>query len=303
MTAAHATRCVACRSVSWPGDTFCEECGHHIPADEAGARHDLELGSRAVGAASDLGRRHARNEDAFATAVAPDGRVLAVVCDGVSTTATPERASRAAADAAVAAFLAAPDQESRVALEASYLAARCAVRQVPWMPEEEWAGAPSCTFLAAVVNGRDVCVGSMGDSRAFWLPEVGEPRQLTEDDSWAQEQVQAGAMTAEDAHADPHGHAITRWLGRDAAPEWMPRVVSGDHASRGRLVLCTDGLWHYAKSAADLALVMPEGDPASAALHLVEWANAQGGQDNVTVVVIDVGTADADRTEQKGPER
>ena len=72
----------------------------------------------------------------------------------------------------------------------------------------------------------------------------------------------------------------------------------------GRLVLCTDGLWNYAESAKDVASITPDGAPASVARSLVEWANAQGGQDNVTVVVIDVGSSVGDdHAQQKGPAR
>lgn len=124
------------------------------------------------------------------------------------------------------------------------------------------------------------------------------------DDSWAAEQVRVGAMTADAAHRDPRSHSITRWLGRDAEPEWQPHGVAFRATGRGRLVLCSDGLWNYAHSAADLAAVMPEGDAPSVARALVEWANAQGGQDNVTVVILDVGIpVDPGHAQQRGPAR
>ena len=337
MTTASAVTCEACQSVIGRDDLFCEACGSDVPGGigsprtgsgtscavcgaalgemrpeyclgcgtrQPSARDHLEADLHCVAAASDRGRRHSRNEDAFAISVAPDGRILAVVCDGVSTTARPDEASRAAADAGLAALLGAPGASSGADLEAAYLAARHAVRAIPEEAEELRTGAPSCTFLAAVVNGGGVRVASMGDSRAFWLPQAGEPLILTADDSWAAEQILAGAMTTEAAQGDPRSHSITRWLGRDAEPCWRPHDVAFSPQSPGRLVLCTDGLWNYADSATRLASIMPPGSPCSAARSLVAWANAQGGQDNVTVVVLDVGPPDdVGHAQQKGPAR
>ncbi len=342
MRTAGAVSCHACHGPVAPGERFCEACGHETPfpkpacpetvtlrrADRicaacgeafAGSRPDycprcgtkpaaprdhIESDHLIVAAASDRGRRHARNEDAFSIAVAPDGRALAVVCDGVSTTSRPDQASQAAADAGMAALLPSASAGGADDLELAYLAARQAVHQVAQELAEERAGAPSCTFLAASVAVHGVRLASVGDCRAFWLPEAGEPRTLTEDDSWAAEQVLAGTMTAEAVRGDPRSHSITRWLGRDAEPGWRPRRVAFHPAGRGRLVLCSDGLWNYAPSAADVASIAPQGPPSSTALSLVEWANGQGGHDNVTVVVIDVGPSDGDvHAQRRGPAR
>lgn len=295
---AGGTGCTACGERT-RGDQpeYCLSCGTKAPAVE----DHLEADAGIVAAVSDRGRRHLRNEDAFAIAVAEGGRILAVVCDGVSTTARPERASRAAADAALGALVGAGATSHD--LDGAYRAARRAVHQIPWVPEEERAGAPSCTFLAASVTGNEVRVASMGDCRAFWVPEVGEPTTLTQDDSWAAEEILAGRMTAEYLGRDPRSHAITRWLGRDAEPDWTPHLVSFSPAAAGRIVLCSDGLWNYADSADAIASVTPAGAPAPVARSLVDWANARGGQDNVTVVVLDVGPSDRTDTRQRGPAR
>ncbi len=74
---------------------------------------------------------------------------------------------------------------------------------------------------ARVWDGDEVTVGSLGDSRAYWIGADGA-RRLTVDDSWAREQVDAGVLDERDAEADPRAHAITRWLGADA-PDEPPR--------------------------------------------------------------------------------
>ena len=114
---------------------------------------------------------------------------------------------------------------------------------------------------------------------------------LTADDSWAEEQVVGGLMTAEQAAADPRSHSITNWVGADA-PERPPRIAQLAVDRPGRLILCSDGLWNYLSSPAELAgLVDALGGgaaPAAAARALTETALERGGHDNITVAVIEI---------------
>jgi serine/threonine protein phosphatase PrpC len=128
----------------------------------------------------------------------------------------------------------------------------------------------------------------MGDCRSYWLPAEGEGETLTEDDSWAAEKIAAGELTAEQAYADPLSHTITRWLGRDADPEWRPRLFQFTATAAGRLLLCSDGLWNYAQTGAQLAAAGGDGDPLEVAQRLVTFAKESGGHDNITAVVIDL---------------
>ncbi|MEA2828213.1 MAG: family protein phosphatase [Actinomycetota bacterium] len=285
---------------------YCGVCGMKQPA----LRDHLEEVGAGVAAVTDRGKRHHRNEDAFAMAVAAvgagdgAGRVVAVVCDGVSTTVNPDAASQAAADAAGAVLVAGG------ALPAAYAAARDAVLAVPWVPDPR-LGAPSCTFLAAVVDGDHVELATMGDCRSVWLPVAGEAQTLTEDDSWAAEAIAAGAKTVDEAYADNRAHVITRWLGADADPAWEPRLSSFTAPGRGRLLLCSDGLWNYAETAAEVAQVAEvavaagTGDAGDApdllatARGLVDFANRAGGSDNITVVLVDLPRPRPDSS--KGP--
>lgn len=271
-----------CGEISHTQDGYCGVCGMKQPEP----RDHVEATGPLAAGVSDRGRRHWRNEDAFGLSATEGGRVLAVVCDGVSTTARPDEASLRAADAALTALTRHGDEAPfGDALSEAYIAACQAVRQVPSGPNEQ---PPSCTFLAADVTGQRIELSSLGDCRAFWLAEEGEDQTLTVDDSWPAEQILAGARTHEEAYADPRSHVITRWLGRDADPSWDPRRVSFTVARPGRLVLCSDGLWNYAQSATEVAAVADDGDPLTIARRLVNWANEQGGQDNITVVVIEM---------------
>ncbi len=108
-------------------------------------------------------------------------------------------------------------------------------------------------------------------------------------------------MPRADAESGPQAHAITRWLGSDA-PDHTPRTVSLDLDGPGWLLVCSDGLWNYCSEAQDLAGVVAAqtrsagSEPLALAGALVDWANAQGGQDNITVALARVGAGPPDST-------
>ncbi|MEE1928352.1 protein phosphatase 2C domain-containing protein [Streptomyces sp. TRM 70351] len=287
-----ATACTACGADGSDADGYCERCGHARP----GRRDHQEEELPGVAAASDRGLRHHRNEDAFAVATArlpgDHPAVVAVVCDGVSSSARPDEASAAAARAArdvVTQALPRGVQPPRAVHEALGVAAR-AVAELADAARDGGQNAPACTIVGAVVADGVLTVGWIGDSRAYWVPQDGTsaPARLTEDDSWAAQMVAAGLMTEADAYADPRAHAITGWLGADA-DDLDPRTASFRPEGAGVVVVCTDGLWNYAESARDMADAVPADAldrPLAAARHLVGHALRGGGHDNVTVAVI-----------------
>lgn len=276
-----AGTCSGCGAPLRPSiDGYCEMCGMREPDP----RDHVEVVLARAAGVTDKARRR-RNQDAFALGTHDGGRIIAVVCDGVSASTRPEEAASAAAQAALGALRAAAPGGG---LREAYVAAMQATADVRWDPAHDHAGPPSCTLLAATaVDGRAQLL-SVGDCRAFWLPEEGEPLTLTEDDSWAADQVAAGTMTPESAYADHRSHVITRWLGMDADLAWEPRCVEFVAPCPGRLLICSDGLWNYAPTAAEVGAAAGSGDPLSVCHRLVNFAIRAGGHDNVTVVVIDL---------------
>ncbi|HEX6596072.1 MAG TPA: protein phosphatase 2C domain-containing protein, partial [Acidimicrobiales bacterium] len=264
-------------------DGYCGTCGAKMPSP----RDHTELERPAVAAVSDKGIRHAKNEDSYAV-VAANGFVVAVVCDGVSTTVVPELASQAAADAA-AAVLAGGDPTTPD-FDAAFDAARAAVLAVEFQPHPD-LGPPACTYLASVVRDASVRLSAFGDCRGYWIGPEGAVQQLTVDDSWATQEIAAG-MDPTVAYADNRAHAITRWLGRDADESWRPAEVTFDPPGPGRLLLVSDGVWNYAAESEQLAAVVggcpAPSRPLELARHLVDFANSQGGADNITALVVDL---------------
>jgi serine/threonine protein phosphatase PrpC len=248
---------------------------------------EIDLGI--VAGVTDRGLRHYRNEDAMALATADAGNgpaVVAVVCDGVSTSAHSDQASLAAARAGADVLLAAvrtggdPLTASRAAVRAA--AGAVARLAVPM------GDLPSSTFVSAVLHGDAVTVCWLGDSRAYWLADrASAAEQLTRDDSVAEEMVAAGLLSEADALASAQSHVVTRWIGADASDP-APHVVRFEPPGPGAVLLCSDGLWNYQPEPAKLAeLALPGAvaDPLGAVRALVGFALEAGGMDNVTAVL------------------
>jgi serine/threonine protein phosphatase PrpC len=149
---------------------------------------------------------------------------------------------------------------------------------------------PACTCVSTITSGKTFTVGWIGDSRAYWIPDDRSvpAARLTEDDSWAARMVAMRLMTEAEAYADERAHAITGWLGADAV-ELDPHTASFMPDGPGVVVVCTDGLWNYAESAAELASVVPtdaRARPLHCAQALTGMALDAGGHDNITVAVL-----------------
>ena len=268
-------------------DGYCQTCGAKAPS----RRDHLESEPADwLAGVCDRGLVHSRNEDALALWADPSGRkAVLVVCDGVSTSAEADVASQAGVERACAVLAeavraAGPDTGFADALVKAAVEANAAITDAT---TTQGPVAGSATFAAAVVFGDTIHYASLGDSRVYWLSDT-EQVLLTRDDSMAQEFIEQG-MDREEAEAMPKAHAITRWLGSDA-DDVVPRTGTHSPAEDGWLLVCSDGLWNYASEPAALALQVATASAQDAsaigvARRLVQWANASGGKDNVTVAL------------------
>ena len=301
--------CVSCGGTVGP-DTYCEQCGTKQPSERD---HFRETPAPWVAGVCDRGIRHTRNEDAMAllASSAAGERAVLVVLDGVSNTDDSDQASLAGARAARE-VLRTPlprgmgTPESRLSAVTSVFAdaVDAANDAVVGFTPDGSEHPPSATFVAAIVEGSVLSYANVGDSRAYWLPDGGQGVQLSVDDSAAQLQIEAG-MSRLEAESGPQGHAITRWLGRDA-PDLTPRVGEITLDADGWVLVCSDGLWNYASEPDALVAQITAAatsEPAALALALTEFANAQGGLDNITVALARIAGqnagAPADPVEKK----
>lgn len=266
-------------------DGYCADCGHRrpVPSDRVELVVDPWLGG-----VSDRGLRHHRNEDSFAlhAQTESDVRIL-IVCDGVSSSANAGDAARTAASEACAQLqhAVARQLDASEALRHAFASALTAVRALPGATSSQ-QDTPSTTMVAALVQDDTVTIGWRGDSRAYWL-DADASRQLTTDHSWINEVVTSGEMSEEEAMRSDNAHAITRWLGADCDEDSEPSITEFAMPGEGHLLLCSDGLWNYAPQPGRLAelVSLAEGEAAARARHLVEFARASGGRDNITAVL------------------
>jgi serine/threonine protein phosphatase PrpC len=137
-----------------------------------------------------------------------------------------------------------------------------------------------CTVVALVVNGSELTIGHVGDSRAY-LIRAGRIRQITADHSWVAMQVAEGIQTPEQAAHHPNRSLLMRALGRQPSVEIdvnAYKLQSGDV-----LLVCSDGLTGVVNDA-DIGEIASHNPPQAAAEQLIRLANQRGAPDNVTVV-------------------
>jgi serine/threonine protein phosphatase PrpC len=107
-------------------------------------------------------------------------------------------------------------------------------------------------------------------------------------------------MTLEEALASKSAHAISRWLGdQEGEPDPVPDVVTVALPPGEGLLLCSDGFWNYAQDPTHIAPLMNGADALAICRALVEFANRQGGADNVTVALYARGELGEDMAEPK----
>jgi len=239
--------------------------------------------------ATDIGRARESNEDR-----ASAGDNLFAVADGMGGHVGGEVAARLAIETLQRSY----DQSPTVAgLREAFVAANAAIWEQSLQIEELRGMGTTLTAAGLTVgpDGRDVmCLANVGDSRTY-LMSGGQIRQVTADHSLAEERVRHGEMTEAEAEVHPHRHILTRALG--VGPEvdvdlWELHVRSGD-----RLLLCSDGLTNEVGIEQISQVLNSVKDPRKAARALVDRANANGGNDNVTVVVVDVLVGEEESSE------
>ena len=149
------------------------------------------------------------------------------------------------------------------------------------------SGMGTTLTAAAVVPGEEprILIANVGDSRTY-LFRSGVLSRLSVDHSYVQELVNEGIITPEEARVHPRRNIVTRAMGIDRSVQvdvFSHLVRTGD-----RLVLCSDGLVDEVVDS-DIARVLTEHtDPQETAEVLVMVANANGGRDNTTVIVLDI---------------
>ena len=227
-------------------------------------------------AATDPGRRRRRNEDAYV--VQPP---LFAVADGMGGAQAGEIASRIAASAL-------RDSGAGAGEEAVVALIQEANRRVyEAATSDEARAGMGTTMTAALVEGDTVRIGHVGDSRAYRVRD-GALEQLTDDHSLVAELVRSGRLSPEEADVHPQRSVITRVLGTD--PEVDVDTFEVEARPGDVFMICSDGLTSMVDDASILDVVEHNRTSLDrAARALVDAANKGGGEDNITVIVFELG--------------
>ncbi len=235
---------------------------------------------------SDRGRHRPNNEDDLLCSCE---RHLFIVCDGMGGHAAGEVASREAIKALdellraerLGQALAAGEESTKGLLHEALQQANDRVVSLG-QENPSWSGMAS-TAVIAVLDGRRLSVANLGDSRAY-LVRDDDIRLLTKDHSVAAALMEQGQITPEQVRLHPLRNHLTLSLGipQAVAPAYSSvEVNSGD-----RIVLCSDGLWDMLTDAEIAQMATARSDPHETAKTLISAANAAGGLDNITVIVV-----------------
>jgi PPM family protein phosphatase len=235
--------------------------------------------------AADTGRARSNNEDAVM--VDPDVAV-AVLADGMGGYNAGEIASEMAAGRvkqALGTWLREHPGPSDAALREAIGSAAAEANRAVYEAATTVAAyaGMGTTLVIAVFREGQVHVGHVGDSRAYRL-RAGRLEQITRDHSLLQEQIDAGLITPEDAAMSMNRNLVTRAVGVESAVELELHVhplVDGDV-----VLLCSDGLSDMLRDEQIEQVLSAIAEPDAAGHSLIDAANAAGGRDNISLILV-----------------
>lgn len=223
-----------------------------------------------------------QNQDSFASQRLEDGRIIALVCDGMGGARAGNVASTMAVDLFMRRFLE-QDGESNDQ-ERMQISAAMANQEV----FQRAATDPDCagmgtTLVAALAGPGEAVILNEGDSRAYHVNQEGIVL-VTRDHSLVEDMVERGELTREQARTHPHKNLITRALG--AEPVLLADCFRQSMAPGDYLLLCSDGLSNVVTEQEMLYEVIHGGEAGTCCQRLLDIALHRGAPDNVTAVLI-----------------
>ncbi|MBN1873763.1 MAG: Stp1/IreP family PP2C-type Ser/Thr phosphatase [Anaerolineae bacterium] len=142
------------------------------------------------------------------------------------------------------------------------------------------------TLTCGMVLGSRMFMGHVGDSRAYLLRSGEQPRQLTNDHSLVNRLVEMGQLTLEEAAVHPQRNVLYRAVGQGESLDIDVFTIPLQYGDR--VLLCSDGLWGMVEEEEMWHLISESPSVQSACVQLVAAANKAGGNDNITVILIEI---------------
>ncbi|MBR5420595.1 MAG: Stp1/IreP family PP2C-type Ser/Thr phosphatase [Lachnospiraceae bacterium] len=235
---------------------------------------------------TDIGRLRKQNQDYVFTSEVPIGPLpdLFIVADGMGGHKAGEYASKCAVETLVAWVNHSADRGSVRVISKGIREANRRVREKA-LSDDNYYGMGT-TLVVATLEDTGLCVANVGDSRLYLIHDD-ELRQVTTDHSLVEEMVQMGELERRYARSHPDKNIITRAIG--VMEEVDVDIFELEDISEGdMLLMCSDGLSNMIEDDEILALIREGGTLKEMAERLVDEANANGGRDNITVILVRV---------------
>ncbi|MBW2208771.1 MAG: Stp1/IreP family PP2C-type Ser/Thr phosphatase [Deltaproteobacteria bacterium] len=246
------------------------------------------MGRITIGAASDPGMEKKENQDSYAYRSPTEGRarkkgILLALADGMGGHSGGSIASKTAIDSVMETYYSDASLGIPESLEKSFLKANSNVIQ-KGKDDLALQGLGS-TLTTVVIKDDRMYFAHVGDSRGYSIYNQ-EISQFTEDHSYVASLVKAGVISAEEALTHPEDNIITKAIGFDealtvdASDDNQPKLKVNQY-----ILLCCDGLYKVVPDEEIKNMIYKFQEPDIISQKLVEMANANGGPDNITVLI------------------
>ena len=235
-------------------------------------------------AKTDIGKKRSMNQDFLYCETEPVGSFqnLFIVADGMGGHRAGDHASKMCVEEVVRSVEETTYETPVTVYTEAIDAANSAVYKEA-LEHVEYAGMGT-TFVSCTIAGNMMYAANIGDSRLYLLRE--HISQITEDHSLVEELVKNGRLTESQARIHPQKNIITRALGTDeqvSADFFEKQLEHGDI-----LLLCSDGLSNMVDNEEIEYVLRHSRNIEAATAALVDKANKNGGEDNISLVVIEI---------------
>ena len=261
----------------------------------------VEAAHLEIAAGTDPGRKGKNNEDQFSVSAYqlgvddPTPSIFAIIADGIGGHLAGEVASEIAVEI-ISQAVSVSDGSAplKTMTQAIALASETIYAQAAQSSSQQGMGT---TCVCAWVIENKLFVTYVGNSRLYLL-RGNTLYVVTNDHTWVQEAVDAGALTKEQARVHPHANVIRRYLGSEITPQVDIRIRTDKSATYSksnqgfelkegdRLLLCSDGLNDMIEDQVILEKLL-EKDLDTAVQSLIDAANEKGGKDNITIIILE----------------